>query len=87
VEPHELINLPCSSRTEFRDHRRSPAPLLAQELRVHEMLGSPSRPRPGTGLHEIIALKQPFASSKLRRNPVGMTVVCKQHRPSTVGQM
>jgi hypothetical protein len=44
VEPHELINLPCSSRTEFRDHRRSPAPLLAQELRVHEIGKSNQRP-------------------------------------------
>jgi len=57
VEPHELINLPCSSRTEFRDHRRSPAPLLAQELRVHEMLGSPNRPKPAGGHPEVIATK------------------------------
>src|SRR5258706_6841947 len=32
---HELINLSCSSRTELLGHRRSPAPHMAQDSRVH----------------------------------------------------
>jgi hypothetical protein len=29
VKPHELINVTRSSRTELRDHRKSPAPYMA----------------------------------------------------------